>query len=92
MKVYTYDCLVIGTGAAGYNAACRLKQFGKNAAIVTEAVNCGTPAATSRPIISWDSAATALTAFIKWRKTCLQAGALTATTRFARRRCPSVRL
>lgn len=42
MKVYTYDCLVIGTGAAGYNAACRLKQFGKNAAIVTEAVNCGT--------------------------------------------------
>jgi len=42
MKIYTYDAVVIGTGAAGYNAACRLKQFGKNVAIVTEAVGCGT--------------------------------------------------
>lgn len=42
MKIYTYDCIVIGTGAAGYNAACRLKQFGKSVAIVTEAVGCGT--------------------------------------------------
>lgn len=38
----TYDCIVIGTGAAGYNAACRLKQFGKNVAIVTEGVDIGT--------------------------------------------------
>lgn len=42
MKIYSYDCIVIGTGAAGYNAACRLKRFGKNVAIVTEAVGCGT--------------------------------------------------
>lgn len=42
MKIYSYDCIVIGTGAAGYNAVCRLKQFGKNVAIVTEAVDCGT--------------------------------------------------
>ncbi len=42
MKTYTYDVIVIGTGAAGYNAACRLKQFGKNVAIVTEATGCGT--------------------------------------------------
>lgn len=42
MKTYTYDAIVIGTGAAGYNAACRLKQFGKNVAIVTEATGCGT--------------------------------------------------
>lgn len=42
MKTYTFDCLVIGTGAAGYNAACRLKQFGKNVAVITEAVACGT--------------------------------------------------
>lgn len=42
MKIYSYDCIVIGTGAAGYNAACRLKQFGKGVAIVTEAVGCGT--------------------------------------------------
>ena len=42
MKIYTYDAVVIGTGAAGYNAACRLKQFGRNVAIVTEGVNCGT--------------------------------------------------
>lgn len=42
MKKYDFDAIVIGTGAAGYNAACRLKQFGKNIAIVTEGVNCGT--------------------------------------------------
>jgi len=42
MKIYNFETLVIGTGAAGYNAACRLKQFGKNVAIVTEAVGCGT--------------------------------------------------
>jgi len=42
MKTYTYDCIVIGTGAAGYNAACRLKEFGVNVAMVTEGINCGT--------------------------------------------------
>lgn len=42
MKIYEYEAIVIGTGAAGYNAACRLKQFGKNVAIVTEAIGCGT--------------------------------------------------
>ncbi|MBQ9859086.1 MAG: FAD-binding protein [Clostridia bacterium] len=42
MKTYTYDCVVIGTGAAGYNAACRLQELGRSVAIVTEAVGCGT--------------------------------------------------
>lgn len=42
MITYTYEAIVIGTGAAGYNAACRLKQFGKNVAIVTEATGYGT--------------------------------------------------
>ena len=42
MKNYTFEAIVIGTGAAGYNAACRLKQFGKKVAVVTEGVNCGT--------------------------------------------------
>ena len=42
MQTYTYDCVVIGTGAAGYNAAIRLKELGVNVAIVTEGVNCGT--------------------------------------------------
>lgn len=42
MNIQTYDCIVIGTGAAGYNAAIRLKQFGANVAIVTEGINCGT--------------------------------------------------
>ncbi len=42
MKIHTYDCIVIGTGAAGYNAACRLKELGVNVAIVTEGINCGT--------------------------------------------------
>ncbi|MBQ1954420.1 MAG: FAD-binding protein [Clostridia bacterium] len=42
MKTYTYDCVVIGSGAAGYNAACRAKQFGVDVCIVTEGVNLGT--------------------------------------------------
>ena len=42
MRIYTHDCLVIGTGAAGYNAAIRLKELGVDVAIITEAVNCGT--------------------------------------------------
>ena len=42
MKTFEFEAIVIGTGAAGYNAACRLKQFNKNVAIVTEATGCGT--------------------------------------------------
>ena len=42
MKIITVSALVVGTGAAGYNAACRLKQGGKEVAIVTEAVMDGT--------------------------------------------------
>lgn len=42
MKIFEYDVIVIGTGAAGYNAACRLKEFGKNVAIITEDTNFGT--------------------------------------------------
>lgn len=42
MQATTFDCIVVGTGAAGYNAACRLKEFGKNVAIITEGVNTGT--------------------------------------------------
>lgn len=42
MKIRTYDAIVIGTGAAGYAAACRIKEAGINVAIVTEGVMCGT--------------------------------------------------
>lgn len=42
MKIHTYDCIVIGTGAAGYHAACRLKEFGVDVAIVTEGITVGT--------------------------------------------------
>ncbi len=43
MTVYEYDVIVIGTGAAGYNAACRIKEMGKKSvAIVTEGINTGT--------------------------------------------------
>ena len=39
----TYDCLVIGTGAAGYNAACRIVQSKqKSVAIITEGILTGT--------------------------------------------------
>ena len=38
-----YDVIVIGTGAAGYNAACRIKEDGrKTVCIVTEGINSGT--------------------------------------------------
>lgn len=42
MNIFQYDAVVIGTGAAGYNAACRLKELGVNVAIVTEGIHCGT--------------------------------------------------
>lgn len=42
MQTYTYEAIVIGSGAAGYNAACRLKEQGVQVALVTEGVNCGT--------------------------------------------------
>ncbi len=43
MNYLSFDCIVIGTGAAGYNAAIRIKEDGrKTVAIVTEAVKCGT--------------------------------------------------
>lgn len=41
-RIITCDTIVVGTGAAGYNAACRLKGMGKAVALVTEGVNCGT--------------------------------------------------
>ena len=42
MNIFSHDVIVIGTGAAGYNAAVRLHEFGKDVAIVTEAVAFGT--------------------------------------------------
>ena len=43
MQKINYDVIVVGTGAAGYSAACRIKQEGKKTvAIVTEKVNFGT--------------------------------------------------
>lgn len=43
MKIFTYDTIVIGSGAAGFNAACRLKRFDeKTVAMVTEGVSAGT--------------------------------------------------
>ncbi len=43
VKKITVDALVVGTGAAGYNAALRLDDYGvKDLAIVTEGINMGT--------------------------------------------------
>lgn len=43
VKKITLDALVIGTGAAGYNAAVRLDKYGvSDVAIVTEGINMGT--------------------------------------------------
>ncbi|HQO72714.1 MAG TPA: FAD-binding protein [Sedimentibacter sp.] len=41
--VYSYNTIVLGTGAAGFNAADRLYQFGQtDVAMVTEYINAGT--------------------------------------------------
>ena len=41
--IYEFDAVVVGTGAAGYNAACRIMADGrKSVAIVTEGINTGT--------------------------------------------------
>ena len=42
MEMKTYEAVVIGSGAAGFQAACQLKKRGVDVAIVTEGVNCGT--------------------------------------------------
>lgn len=42
MKIITVEALVVGTGAAGYHAACRLKQGGRQVAVVTEGIHMGT--------------------------------------------------
>ena len=43
MRQYTYDVIVVGTGAAGYNAACRIRRLSdRSVAIVTEGIDCGT--------------------------------------------------
>ena len=43
MDFLTFDALVIGSGAAGFNAANTIKKLGKKSvAVITEGVNCGT--------------------------------------------------
>lgn len=43
LPVYSFNTVVVGTGAAGYNAADRLRQHGQaSLAMVTEHVNAGT--------------------------------------------------
>ena len=42
-QIISADAVVVGTGAAGYNAACRIRQLGsRNVVMVTENVNHGT--------------------------------------------------
>ena len=42
-KIISADAVVVGTGAAGYNAACRIRQFGlRNVVMVTDNRNHGT--------------------------------------------------
>lgn len=43
MEYVSFDAVVVGSGAAGFSAACRLKEHGvNNVAVITEGVNCGT--------------------------------------------------
>ncbi len=42
MRIFSHRALVVGSGAAGYSCACRLKEAGVDVALVTEGVLCGT--------------------------------------------------
>ena len=43
VRVVNLNTAVVGSGAAGFNAAIRLKQLGvENVAVITEGINCGT--------------------------------------------------
>lgn len=43
IRVFTYNTVVIGSGAAGFNAASRLHQYGQtDTAVITEGINVGT--------------------------------------------------
>ncbi len=43
MRTYSFDAVVIGSGAAGFATACRIAELGKKSVcIVTEGINCGT--------------------------------------------------
>jgi succinate dehydrogenase/fumarate reductase flavoprotein subunit len=43
MKTYSFDSVVIGSGAAGFATACNIAKIGeKSVCIVTEGINCGT--------------------------------------------------
>lgn len=43
MKTYSFDAVVIGSGAAGFATACNIAKMGKkNVCIVTEGINSGT--------------------------------------------------
>ncbi len=42
MRKHSFTAIVVGTGAAGFNAACRLREFGIDVAIITEGIKFGT--------------------------------------------------
>lgn len=43
IKYFTFDTVVVGSGAAGFNTACEIKkQCDKSVCIVTEGITCGT--------------------------------------------------
>ena len=43
MEVFSFNTIVVGTGAAGFNAADRLYDFGQHdVAIITEGISMGT--------------------------------------------------
>ena len=41
-KIFKYDAVVVGSGAAGFNAINRIKEAGLNCALITEGINLGT--------------------------------------------------
>ena len=80
MDYLTYDVVVIGSGAAGFNAANRIKQnSGLSVAILTEDRNAGTSRNTG------SDKQTRPTACALWPRSCSPAAVWTATTPFVRR-------
>ena len=100
IKTYHFDAVVVGTGAAGYNGACRIMQENlKSVAIVTEDTYAGTSRNTGSDKQTYyklglggdspDSVRKMASDLFagRWRAIFLRAAAWTETTRCVKLRC-----
>ena len=88
-QIISVDALVIGTGASGYNAACRIKQMGKKSVvIVTEGIRMGTSRNTGSDKQTYYKLGLGGDSPDRWPKICLPADLWTGIMPCAKRPCP----